>query len=59
MIDITQKLLEKGFAYERLHSVYFDISRFKDYGKLSRIDLNKIRVGKTVDLDSYEKDNQH
>ncbi len=57
MIDITQKLLEKGFAYERLRSVYFDISRFKKYGKLSRVDLEKIRVGKTVDLDSYEKDN--
>jgi cysteinyl-tRNA synthetase len=57
MIDITQKLLEKGYAYERLRSVYFDISRFKDYGKLSRVNLNKIRVGKTVDLDSYEKDN--
>ena len=57
MIDITQKLLERGFAYERLRSVYFDISRFNDYGKLSRVDLNKIRVGKTVDLDQYEKDN--
>lgn len=57
MINITQNLLEKGFAYERLRSVYFDISRFKDYGKLSRVDLNKIRLGKTVDLDNYEKDN--
>jgi len=57
MIEITQKLLEKGFAYERLRSVYFDISRFKDYGRLSRVDLNKMRVGKTVDLDQYEKDN--
>ncbi|HDH87513.1 MAG: cysteine--tRNA ligase [Deltaproteobacteria bacterium] len=57
MIDFTQKLLQKGYAYERLRSVYFDISRFRDYGKLSRVDLNKIRVGKTVDLDSYEKDN--
>ncbi|MCK4825476.1 cysteine--tRNA ligase, partial [bacterium] len=38
-------------------SVYFDISRFKDYGKLSRIDLEKIRLGKTVDLDQYEKEN--
>jgi cysteinyl-tRNA synthetase len=57
MINITQKLLEKGCAYERLRSVYFDISRFKDYGKLSRVDLNKIRIGKTVDLDNYEKDN--
>ena len=57
MIEITQKLLEKGLAYERLRSVYFDISRFNDYGKLSRVDLEKIRVGKTVDLDQYEKDN--
>jgi cysteinyl-tRNA synthetase len=57
MIDITQRLLEKGLAYERLRSVYFDISRFNDYGKLSRVDLDKIRVGKTVDLDQYEKDN--
>jgi cysteinyl-tRNA synthetase len=57
MIDITQRLLEKGFAYERLRSVYFDISRFQHYGKLSRVDLDKMRVGKTVDLDQYEKDN--
>ncbi|MFH1349719.1 MAG: cysteine--tRNA ligase [Pseudomonadota bacterium] len=57
MIQLTQKLLEKGFAYEKLRSIYFDISRFKDYGKLSRIDLDKIRLGKTVDLEQYEKGN--
>jgi cysteinyl-tRNA synthetase len=57
MIQMTQKLLEKGYAYEKLRSIYFDISRFKDYGKLSRIDLDKIKVGKTVDLEQYEKDN--
>ncbi len=57
MIQMTQKLLEKGYAYEKLRSIYFDISRFKDYGRLSRIDLDKIRVGKTVDLETYEKDN--
>ncbi len=57
MIALTQKLLEKGYAYEKLRSIYFDISRFRDYGKLSRIDLNKIRLGKTVDLDQYEKEN--
>ncbi len=57
MIKLTQKLLEKGYAYEKFKSVYFDISRFKDYGRLSRIDLDKIRLGKTVDLDQYEKEN--
>ncbi|MGB7910812.1 MAG: cysteine synthase [Desulfobaccales bacterium] len=57
MIGLTRKLLERGFAYEKLRSVYFDISRFKDYGRLSGVDLGKIRVGKTVDLDEYAKEN--
>jgi cysteinyl-tRNA synthetase len=57
MIDTAEKLMERGFAYERLRSVYFDISRFQDYGQLSRVNLDKIKVGKTVDLDQYEKDN--
>lgn len=57
MINLTQRLLEKGYAYEKFRSVYFDISRFRDYGKLSRIDLEKIKVGKTVDLEQYEKEN--
>ncbi|OQY49215.1 MAG: cysteine--tRNA ligase [Desulfobacteraceae bacterium 4572_87] len=57
MIELTRTLLEKGYAYEKLRSIYFDISRFKDYGKLSNVDLNKIKIGKTVDLDQYEKEN--
>ncbi len=57
MIRLAGKLLEKGYAYDKLRSVYFDISRFRDYGKLSKIDLEKIQVGKTVDLEEYEKEN--
>ena len=57
MVSIAEKLVRKGFAYEKLRSLYFDISRFSDYGRLSGIDLNKIRLGATVDLDEYEKDN--
>ncbi|MBN2417876.1 MAG: cysteine--tRNA ligase [Deltaproteobacteria bacterium] len=57
MIELAAKLLEKGYAYEKFRSLYFDIGRFRDYGKLSRIDLNKIKLGKTVDLEQYEKDN--
>ncbi|MFH1134529.1 MAG: cysteine--tRNA ligase [Pseudomonadota bacterium] len=57
MVLLAQKLAEKGAAYEKLRSLYFDISRFKDYGVLSGVDLSKIRVGKTVDLDVYEKEN--
>ncbi|MEA3279405.1 MAG: cysteine synthase, partial [Thermodesulfobacteriota bacterium] len=57
MVILAKKLVKKGFAYEKLRSIYFDISRFSDYGKLSGIDINKIKLGATVDLDEYEKDN--
>jgi cysteinyl-tRNA synthetase len=57
MINVSQRLMDKGYAYEKLRSVYFDISRSAEYGKLSKIDLNKIRLGKTVDLEEYEKEN--
>ena len=57
MVGLADRLVKKGYAYEKLRSIYFDISRFKTYGQLSGIDLNKIRLGATVDLDDYEKDN--
>jgi len=57
MVQVARQLVEKGYAYEKLHSLYFDISRYEAYGQLSGIDLNKIRIGATVDLDDYEKDN--
>ena len=57
MVTLAGDLLKKGYAYEKLRSIYFDISRFGDYGRLSGVDINKIRLGATVDLDEYEKDN--
>lgn len=57
MIDMAQVLLDKGYAYEKHRSIYYDLSKFSRYGRLSRIKLDKIRVGSTVDLDDYEKDN--
>ena len=57
MIEISHELIHKGFAYEKHGSIYFDISKFKRYGRLSGIDLSKIQLGHTVDLDNYEKDN--
>jgi len=47
MIKIIQKLIEKGYAYETETGVYFDVSKFEGYGKLSRIkkeDLEKHRI---------------
>lgn len=57
MVNQTRRLIEKGYAYERLRSVYFDIAKWPDYGVLSGLNMHKIRLGATVDLDEYEKDN--
>ncbi len=57
MVEETRKLLAKDVAYEKLRSVYFNISRYPEYGKLSSVDLNAIQSGKTVDYDYYEKEN--
>jgi cysteinyl-tRNA synthetase len=57
MVALGEKLVQKGVAYEKLRSLYFDISRLDGYGRLSGIDINKIKVGVTVDLDDYEKQN--
>jgi cysteinyl-tRNA synthetase len=57
MVTFTRQLMNKGFAYERLRSVYFDIGKFPGYGALSGLNMSKIKVGTTVDLDEYDKDN--
>jgi cysteinyl-tRNA synthetase len=51
-----RELEEKGFTYEHDGSIYFRISKFPEYGKLSRIDLSGNRAGARVDVDTYEKD---
>jgi cysteinyl-tRNA synthetase len=56
MAALTRQLIAKGFAYERLRSVYFDIGKLPKYGALSGLDFSKIKVGATVDLDEYDKD---
>ncbi|TYT75913.1 cysteine synthase [Desulfobotulus mexicanus] len=57
MVSLTRKLVSSGVAYEKHHSIYFNISAFPEYGSLSGVDLDKIRLGATVDLEEYEKDN--
>ncbi len=56
MVKIVKVLVKKGYAYEMAGSVYFDISKFKGYGKLSRIKIKKMKAGARVDVDEYAKD---
>jgi len=56
MISLTEELVLGGYAYEKLRSVYFNIGRVESYGELSGKDLGKIKLGATVDLERYDKD---
>jgi cysteinyl-tRNA synthetase len=55
MVELIQRLEERGLAYSAEGSVYFDISEFPDYGKLSRVDVSAGRRGERVAADEYEK----
>jgi len=56
-LALCEKLLSSGLAYEKLRSVYFDVLRDPDYGRVCRVDLDKLSLGKTVDLADYVKSN--
>ncbi|MFS8636745.1 MAG: cysteine--tRNA ligase [Gemmatimonadota bacterium] len=56
MIELIRRLIDRGHAYVAGDgSVYYDISSFAEYGKLSRVDLSQVRRGERVAADEYEK----
>ena len=50
MIELVEILLEKGFAYEVDGNVYFDVSKFPEYGKLSGRRVEELMEGVRVDV---------
>jgi len=57
MIDLIQRLLDRGFAYATDDgSVWYDISSFEAYGRLSGRDLEQGRQGERVADDEYAKE---
>lgn len=49
-IEIIKKLEEKGFTYKTSDGIYFDTSKFKDYGKLARLNIKELQAGKRIDI---------
>ena len=54
-IELVKALLEKGYAYEVNGSVYFDVSKFKDYGKLSGRNVEEMLAGARVAVSPDKK----
>jgi cysteinyl-tRNA synthetase len=50
MIELVQQLEDKGYTYEIGDGIYFDVSRFPNYGRLSRQTLDELRAGARVEV---------
>ena len=55
IIEFIQGLMEKGYAYEVDGDVYFEVSKFKDYGKLSKRSLEDMLAGARVEINKKKR----
>ncbi len=56
MIDMISHLIEEGFAYEVNGTVYFRTRKFKDYGKLSKKNLDDLSAGIRIAVSDEKED---
>lgn len=54
-IALIKTLDDKGYTYETSDGVYFDISKFPTYGKLGSIDIEKLRSGARVEVNTEKR----
>ncbi|MBM4159712.1 MAG: cysteine--tRNA ligase [Ignavibacteria bacterium] len=57
-IELVKALLDKGYAYEVNGSVYFDVRKYADYGKLSGRTVEEMLEGTRVEVRSEKKNPQ-
>ena len=56
MLDMIGTLIEKGYAYEKEGTVYFRTKKFRDYGKLSKKNLEELEAGKRIAVEDQKED---
>ena len=56
MVQLIERLTERGHTYTVDGSIYFRIATFPGYGGLSRLDVSGIKAGARVDTDKYDKE---
>ncbi len=55
MVELIKKLLKKGYAYKADDGIYYNIKKFKDYGKLANLNIKRLKAGARVATDEYDK----
>ena len=55
IIEFIKDLMNKGYAYETSKGVYFNITKYKEYGKLSKVDLEELKKHR-IEPDPEKKD---
>ena len=58
MIEMINKLMKKGFAYENNNHVYFEVKKFTDYGQLSNKKLEDLIAGSRVEISENKKNSE-
>ncbi len=56
IIDIVKALVDNGYAYESNGDVYFRTSKFKDYGKLSKMPIDDLKAGARINVSEQKED---
>ena len=56
IIEFIEKLIQKGVAYESKNGVYFSVSKFPEYGKLSKKKIDELQTGARIEVDDAKKD---
>jgi len=58
MIEMVQSLIKKGFAYTNNDHVYFEVKKFKDYGKLSNKKIEDLIAGSRIEVSDNKKNSE-
>jgi cysteinyl-tRNA synthetase len=56
MLELIKSLIEKNFAYVSKNGIYFSVSKFKEYGKLSKKKIEDLVSGARIEIDETKND---
>ncbi len=55
MIALIERIYANGLAYVANGNVYFDVSKYKNYGQLAKLDLENLKAGSRIEVDPHKR----